>query len=47
MITMIQKLEESTQFLKDQGIESGVIGIILGTGLGDLVEHLEVEKKLL
>ena len=46
MTPMTQQLEESTQFLKDQGIESGVVGIILGTGLGDLVEHLVIEKEI-
>ena len=46
MTTMTQQLEESTQFLKDQGIESDVFGIILGTGLGDLVEHLVIEKEI-
>ena len=46
MTSMTQQLEESTQFLKDQGIESGAVGIILGTGLGDLVEHLVIEKEI-
>jgi len=46
MKTMIQKIEESSKYLKKQGIENGAIGIILGTGLNDLVNHLEIEKEI-
>ena len=46
MKTMIQKIEESSKYLKKQGIENGAIGIILGTGLSDLVNHLEIEKEI-
>ena len=46
MKTMIQKIQESSKYLKKQGIENGAIGIILGTGLSDLVNHLEIEKEI-
>lgn len=46
MKSMIQKLDESIAFLKNQRIESNAIGIILGTGLGDLVRHLKIEKEI-
>ena len=46
MKTMIQKIEESSKYLKKQGIENGAIGIILGTGLSDLVNYLEIEKEI-
>lgn len=46
MKSMTQKLEESTLFLKSEGIEPNAIGIVLGTGLGDLVEHIEIEKEI-
>jgi len=35
MKTMIQKIEESSNYLNKQGVETGAIGIILGTGLGN------------
>ena len=38
-----QQLEESTAFLKSKGIQTPDFGIILGTGLGDLVQEMEVE----
>ncbi len=46
MKSMIQKIEESADYIKSQGIEGGALGIILGTGLGDLVKHLNIEKEI-
>ena len=46
MISMKNRIDESVEFLEQLEIESGCIGIILGTGLGDLVEHISVEKKI-
>lgn len=36
------KVSEVVDFLRNKGFESPEIGIILGTGLGGLVEHMEV-----
>ena len=36
---MIEQINESLAFLKAKGIKDNATGIILGTGLGDLVEH--------
>jgi purine-nucleoside phosphorylase len=33
---MIQRIKESCEFLKQQGVEKPTIGVILGTGLGNL-----------
>lgn len=41
-----QQLEESTAFLKNKGIQTPDFGIILGTGLGDLVQEMEVEIEI-
>ena len=41
-----QQLEESAAFLKNKGIQTSDFGIILGTGLGDLVQELEVEIEI-
>lgn len=40
------KINESIAFLSKQGIEQGAIGIVLGTGLGDLISHLSIEKEV-
>ena len=37
----IEKLKESIRFIKERGIESTEFGIILGTGLGGLVEKIK------
>lgn len=39
---MITSLEETTDYLQRRGFENPEIGIILGTGLGNLVEDLEI-----
>ncbi|HET7361049.1 MAG TPA: purine-nucleoside phosphorylase [Salinimicrobium sp.] len=39
---MINTLEETTDYLQRRGFENPEIGIILGTGLGNLVEDLEI-----
>ena len=41
-----QQLEESAAFLKNKGIQTSDFGIILGTGLGDLVQEMEVEIEI-
>ena len=41
-----QQLEESTAFLKNKGIQTPDFGIILGTGLGDLLQEMEVEIEI-
>jgi len=39
-------IEETTDYLKEKGFESPEIGIILGTGLGQLLNHVEVLKEV-
>lgn len=41
------QLTETIQFLKSKGFNSPEIGIVLGTGLGKLVEHLEIEVEII
>lgn len=36
-------LNTTTAFLKDKGFQNPQIGIVLGTGLGQLVNHLQIE----
>lgn len=40
------KLKETVEFLKEQGM-SGEVGIILGTGLGALINDVEIEKEII
>ena len=40
----LEQLQECVEWLREHGITSPEIGIVLGTGLGDLAKHIEVEK---
>lgn len=46
MENLIDKINETTAFLRRHGIESPETGIILGTGLGNLINHIDVEIEL-
>ena len=41
---MLDKLKQTVDYLKSQGITDTEAGIVLGTGLGKLVEKIQVEK---
>lgn len=41
---MWEKVQETVKFLKENGIFNPDYGIILGTGLGDLADIIEIEK---
>ena len=41
-----QQIDESKAFMNSKGIDSIDFGIILGTGLGDLVNELDVEQEI-
>lgn len=43
---MEKQLNETLQFLKEQGITQPEIGIVLGTGLGGLVTEIEIIKQI-
>lgn len=38
---MIKKIEDTVEYLKEKGFDSPNIGIILGTGLGKLIEEVQ------
>lgn len=44
-ITM-KELNETVKYLKEHGIEYAEIGIVLGTGLGALLEHVHIIKTI-
>lgn len=43
---MLLKLKETVNYLESEGIVSPEIGIVLGTGLGDLINHVEIIKSI-
>lgn len=40
---MLEKIEQAADYIKAQGVESPQIGIVLGTGLGNLALKIEAE----
>lgn len=46
MHTLKQQIDESQAFLNSKGIDSIDFGIILGTGLSDLVNELDIEQEI-
>lgn len=43
---MIEKIKETTDFLKNAGVLEPSVGIVLGTGLGELVQYIQIEKTI-
>ncbi len=43
---MQKELQESTKYLKEKGFDQPEIGIILGTGLGQLIDEVEIEAEV-
>ena len=41
---MLEKIKQTCEFLKKKGIYSPEIGIVLGTGLGKLVDEIKIDK---
>ena len=39
---MLKLINETADFLKQKGFENAEIGIILGTGLGQLINEIEI-----
>ena len=43
---MIKLIQETTAFLQNNGFNNPEIGIVLGTGLGRLVDHIQIEHEV-
>ena len=43
---MLVQINETIDFLKNRGIEQVDTGIILGTGLGGLIDHIEITVEI-
>ena len=46
MTSMKTKIKESSLYLTNIGVQPDSIGIILGTGLGDLINHINIETEI-
>ena len=46
MLDLFDKINESVAFIREQWTETAKVGIVLGTGLGPLVEKIEVEASI-
>jgi len=44
--TMERQLNETVTYLKNEGVENPIIGIVLGTGLGGLVSEIDIIKEI-
>lgn len=42
----IETIKQTTDFLVNKGFQNAEIGIILGTGLGQLINHIEIEYEI-
>ena len=43
---MLEKIKETTEFLREKGITDPDAGIILGTGLGGLTAGINISKEI-
>ena len=43
---MIKQIQKTTEYLQEKGFENPEIGIILGTGLGQLLNEIEIIKEV-
>lgn len=43
---MLKEIQETATYLKARGFENPEIGIILGTGLGQLIDEIEIEAEV-
>ena len=46
MSQLLTELKQTVAFLKEKGFQDAVAGVILGTGLGDLVRQVKVEVSI-
>ncbi|GAA0526142.1 purine-nucleoside phosphorylase [Chitinophaga japonensis] len=46
MDTLLQQINTTAAYLQQSGYHHAKVGIVLGTGLGELVQHIQVEKSI-
>ena len=42
----MKKLYESVSYLQERGVKNPKLGIVLGTGLGNLIDLIDIELKI-
>ena len=45
-MSILKYIEEAADFLKQRGFDTPEVGIILGTGLGKLIEKVAIEAEV-
>ncbi|WP_425393622.1 purine-nucleoside phosphorylase [Aequorivita capsosiphonis] len=45
-MSITKYIEEAADYLKQRGFEQPEVGIILGTGLGKIIDHVEIEAEV-
>ncbi len=46
MTITLENIKETSKFLADKGFNKAQLGIVLGTGLGNLASHIQIEKSI-
>ncbi len=46
MNELLNNLDETKVFLANIGFDKATVGVVLGTGLGDLINHIDIEKSI-
>lgn len=46
MIDLVRKIEETTEFLIKEGFTGATTGVVLGTGLGEFINEMKIEKQI-
>ncbi|KAA2240832.1 purine-nucleoside phosphorylase [Chitinophaga agrisoli] len=46
MDTLLQQIDATAAYLRQFNYDQARVGIVLGTGLGELVQHIQVEKSI-
>lgn len=46
MTEYLEQIKKTAEFLKANGYEEPLVGVVLGTGLGELINHIQVEKTI-
>ncbi len=43
---MVRKIKETTEFLIKEGFIGATTGVVLGTGLGEFINEMKIEKQI-
>lgn len=46
MLDVLNKINETTEYLKKNGFDNAVVGVVLGTGLSAFIDYIQIENEL-